>query len=845
VTTFPDFTANGVKTLLQLLDSLSDKVDKILTDLSNINEIVEDKESEARNYEREYRNKVKEKYGYINLFGANTLSREYKRYELSIAYVDMEAAISNLESRVILSSEILKSSDVVWVAGEAGSGKTTLLQWLAVNSATDAMCEIKEIAGNLPIFMELRSIDYSNLGIKQVVDLLMRNSSYNMPSGWAEKIFLSGDVLLLVDGLDEISLTNRSKVLNWLEELYKKYKIRIVITARPNIRDRLRLRTLEVKILPMNSSKVEKFIEYWHKAILLERFMENEEDVSCIAKKTWEKIQVNEAIYTLTTNPLLCAMICSLHYKNGCVLPSDKKELYEDCCKMLIDNRDNEKELFLDIRKPSYDEKKIILGQMAYWMLKNGNVVIKKKEAIECVERSISSMRLGLDVSLSANSVFEYLLERSGVLREPQVGKIDFIHKTFQEFLAAYEISRQADFIHLAKNVVDDSWYETIIIGIGFANKEYASQMIKIILDLGKSDLNEKKYLFIATACASNAIELELNLRKKIEERVKQLIPPALSESKRLAEANGFVVPFLKNSSTYHDEEKVACIRTLRYIGTPLALRASLSYLNTELHKFSLIEISKLFKCFTMKELKACDIEELVFNYIIKTFNGSLLELPEIFIKIIENIDSVKKKRLMRLKIKSLAIYDYENLVSSNILKIFTEVDNLIVYGSFIDLNIMNSIKKLKHSEFRSDNYRFSIYSLKKYSCLYGVETFKIDIPREEFVNGEDLGFLYEVKDMELKLVNKYIEFSLEEFEKFPKLQKLSIDAEYGAEFNYNCLSKNNSLKELHIKIPDDTMHSLIFDLCLPERINVYVNKISMEGFGVDQETIDLDEEYI
>lgn len=585
ITTFPDFTSNGVKVLLQTFDSLSEKMDKILFDISNINILVENKENEARNFEREYRNKVKEVYGYINLFGANSLSREFKRYELSIAYVELEASIdNNYDSKTIPISNIFKKNDAVWVVGEAGSGKTTFLQWLAVNSATDTICEIQEISGTFPIFMELRSIDYNNLGLKQVIDILMKNSSYNMPDGWIENILLSGEVLLLIDGLDEISNVNRSKVFNWIEHIYKKYKVRIVVTARPTVTDRFYyIKKLEVTILPMSSERIEKFIKYWHKAILEEKFMLPQEEVVSTTQKTWQKIQVNESIYALTTNPLLCAMICSLHYKNSLVLPNDKKELYEDCCKMLIDNRDNEKEIQFDIKELSYDQKKIILGQMAYWMLKNGHVVISKEAAIESVERSIRSMNLIGSENLTAEKIFGYLLERSGILREPQVEKIDFIHKTFQEFLAAFEISRQDDFLYLASNVGNENWHETIVIGMAFASEDKASKMIEKILQKGKEASLERKYLFIATTCASNAIQLDSKLRIKIENSVKQLIPPNKLECKQLAEAGGFVVPFLKYNDFYSEEEKVSCLRTLRYVGTPQALRIAITYINDNL----------------------------------------------------------------------------------------------------------------------------------------------------------------------------------------------------------------------------------------------------------------------
>jgi hypothetical protein len=46
-------------------------------------------------------------------------------------------------------------------------------------------------------------------------------------------------------------------------------------------------------------------------------------------------------------------------------------------------------------------------------------------------------------VTASAEEVYSLLLHRSGLIREPAEGRVDFVHRTFQEYLtAAKRLSR-------------------------------------------------------------------------------------------------------------------------------------------------------------------------------------------------------------------------------------------------------------------------------------------------------------------------------------------------------------------------------------------------------------------
>lgn len=109
---------------------------------------------------------------------------------------------------------------------------------------------------------------------------------------------------------------------------------------------------------------------------------------------------------------------------------------------MLLEKRDEERRIIQDDIQLSYEQKKIILAKLAYWMMKNNHVEIKIEDAEKVIKRSISGMGM-LREKNTEQTVFKYLLERCGILRETEKGKIDFLHRTFQEYLAAFDISRE------------------------------------------------------------------------------------------------------------------------------------------------------------------------------------------------------------------------------------------------------------------------------------------------------------------------------------------------------------------------------------------------------------------
>src|SRR5262249_5738414 len=82
----------------------------------------------------------------------------------------------------------------------------------------------------------------------------------------------------------------------------------------------------------------------------------------------------NRRIRELCSTPLLCALVCVLHWREEGYLPRQRVDLYDRCCDMLIEARD----LKRGVQPPSgplarmtKNDKEMILQRLAFDMMHN------------------------------------------------------------------------------------------------------------------------------------------------------------------------------------------------------------------------------------------------------------------------------------------------------------------------------------------------------------------------------------------------------------------------------------------------------------------------------------------
>lgn len=583
----PEYTLSNFTEILERIDQSAEKLDKILEELDNLSEVSEKQRRQFVDFERDYRAAVVRKFDRINLFGAR-ISRSTKRYKLSVAYVSLDVvtdqnySLEEIDDVKRTVEDALSNSTRCTIAGEAGSGKTTLLQWLAVKSASNsfnrAMLDWKD---TVPFLIELRKYDAGLPNPNEFVETVFPEISGEMPKRWVQEQMKMGRALLLVDGLDEVTPARRQKVHEWVENLIGAYpKMRTVVTSRPASLDLDLFREMEFddfRLVPMDFNEISQFIHYWHNAVLTEPGLEPKNKVNFIVEKLESDIRFSTPLSRLATNPLLCAMICALNYEGDMTLPSERIALYESCCSMLLEWRDIEKEVHHDQFPPlKYAQKRAFIDDLAYWMMKNGLTSVTRKEAKQRIAQRIPNMQFTSDVD--TNVITTMLIERSGIIRQPTVNSIDFVHRTFQEYMSACAAHAENDWGLLARNSIDPMWRETIILAAGLANKQTADMVVSEILKKADSDSitpHTRSYLeLLAISCLETVVEISSSVRANVEARLRKILPPRNTEQiHALVAAGDLAVKYLGAKPEFSDEENVACIKVLGRIRTVPAIK--------------------------------------------------------------------------------------------------------------------------------------------------------------------------------------------------------------------------------------------------------------------------------
>ena len=548
----------------------------------------------------------------------------------------------------------------------------------------------------------------------------------------------------------------------------------------------------------MTREKIDQFLEYWHGAVLVDKLGVEKDEASRYMKKLSLQIDNSESIRRMVTNPLLCAMICALHYKNGSIISTERNELYDDCCKMLFGNRDSEKDVqaFSHITL-SYEEKKTILSQLAYWMLKNNLVVAKTEQVITRIGHSIAGLRQ-TSQEYHPKELYQYFLERSGILRSPEEGCVDFIHKSFQEYLAAYEIHKQDDWGFIASKAWDINWYETLVLSMGFSSIHDSQFVIERILGNGSNELD----IVIAAACGANAPRLSPELRAKLNSKIKDILPPKSFEaSERLSSAGEFVVPYLRYNNSISTDEMYFSLNTLRMISSTQALVTAGTYLNNFADEIVIDILGSMLESYTRKEIQSVNFEKTVCDYLKAMSDSEAVIIPECFLRILWTTPSSLIGQLLSGFSQVKIIY-FQNRISRKIMSLFSGVKSLTLIGSFDSISCLKDISEEIVSLELSDNSgRFDFYEMNQY-VFSSLERFHLFTNRNVYINGYDCVAIKDVRDLGLYCYDPLSEIIFDGFGEFLRLKSLSLYHEDVPEFNYNDLVNNTSLDELIVKVP-------------------------------------------
>lgn len=554
---------------------------------------------EREKFERRLRDYLIKKAGELTIVGLTLSDGEEEAWPLDAAYLSLEliGAEGRQEVGPVLASEgfggsrevavrsvpspqraeaALAGQQRVLLRGAAGSGKTTLLQWLATITARGELPPgLDQLSGCMPLTLSLRTLiragslpgpgEFLTCGARPLAGL-------PAAEGWAAQRMAEGGMLLLIDGVDEVPEADRRRTLAWLKDLLAAYPdARYVVTTRPSaVREGwlAEYGFTELELLPMSRSDVTAFIDRWHataeQCVPPDERQGERERLRAFRDVLAAAVIAKPDLGRLATNPLMCALICALNRSRRGHLPRGRMELYRAALELLLVRRDREREIMTGPEVPELDhaQQLALLQKIAYWLIRNGRSEIEWHKAVEIVVRVLPAMPSMAAAGGDAERILRHLVLRSGLLRRPTNETLDFIHRTFQDYLGAKAAVDDWDFDVLVEHAHDDQWEDVLRMAVGHAPRRARGELFGKLLARGeREEAHRYRLRLLAAACLEHATEVDPGVRAQVERAAAELVPPRDVESaKALAEAGHVVLDLLPGPEGLTDEVASAVV---------------------------------------------------------------------------------------------------------------------------------------------------------------------------------------------------------------------------------------------------------------------------------------------
>ncbi|MFF5919054.1 NACHT domain-containing protein [Streptomyces flavochromogenes] len=559
-------------------------------------------------FERRYLTHLARKHGRLTIYGVD-LRDAPEKWPLDVAYLSLEAtggpedtwsaaprtrtpdeetdpaaraaraaaagatSVSRRFAPADRADQILAHHDKVLLRGAAGSGKTTLIQWLAVSATREDLADdMAYLHGRIPFVLPLRALTRHGERLPAPDRFLSAvDCPLSPPDGWADRVLATGRGLVLVDGIDEIPEAERDRARRWLRDLLDTYDgNRWLVTSRPTAVSDDWLASdgfAELTLAPMSTPEVATFVRRWHRAA--------GPAAAPYEQPLLDALRTTADVAQLATSPLMCGLICALHHGRRGFLPRGRKALYDAALAMLLSRRDRERDMGTPYGIELGESPQIqLIQRIAYWLTLNGRTTMDRAHAESVVREAVPAITeaSGYD----PGPVFTHLLHRSGLLREPTADTVDFIHRTFQDYLAAKALVDRWDIGVLVRHAADDQWEDVIRMAVGHARPRECAEIFEELLkaaDAAPDRRTELRVVVVAATALDHATEVAPEVRERILARTAEVIPPRSSaEARELASVGRVVLDLLPGPEGLDDEAALAVTITATHITDDAAL---------------------------------------------------------------------------------------------------------------------------------------------------------------------------------------------------------------------------------------------------------------------------------
>ncbi|MDZ7858988.1 SUMF1/EgtB/PvdO family nonheme iron enzyme [Sphaerotilus sp.] len=267
--------------------------------------------------------------------------------------------------------------------------------------------------------------------------------------------------LVLFDGLDEVpdADTRRVQIQQAVETFVTAFpRCRVVVTSRTYAYQEQQWRLngfADVKLGDFTRAQIHGFVQAWF-GHMVELARMSEAAAQDGAERLTRETDHNPSIGELAMRPLLLTLMAQIQTERGGSLPENREALYDRAVDMLLNQWEN---LKVHVRD---DGTRVVLPSLAEW-LKSSRKDIRaqlnrlafeahrdqpKLEGTADIPQgqlTLALLNASNDPNVMVRQLEDYLRDRAGLLSSQGVGRYQFPHRSFQEYLAACHLT-DADF---------------------------------------------------------------------------------------------------------------------------------------------------------------------------------------------------------------------------------------------------------------------------------------------------------------------------------------------------------------------------------------------------------------
>ena len=333
-----------------------------------------------------------------------------------------------------------KGARMVLVEGNPGIGKTTF----CLKIASDWAKKLVPVEFDFPMFellflLKCCDIHEDTKDIVQAIDEQLLNDDINNKEEFLDYIRDGKNqdkILLILDGLDELPEASE-KVVDRLFRRKVFSRCFILATSREekgiDVRRRYDFDTL-LQIKGFTSKNATDYVRKHFKSVDPKNLSKGE--------RLLEAVQTNTHLSVLRSNPLNLLLLCVVFEDFEAELPSNRTKLYQIIFRCLLRrycsrnglnvHRNADKAL-----ENQFKESLLVLGELAWSCLREDRHSFSEEE-LDKLEHSRTHVRRFPAIKLG----LVFMEASSRPSQEPR-HQCHFLHKTFQEFLAAFYLANQ------------------------------------------------------------------------------------------------------------------------------------------------------------------------------------------------------------------------------------------------------------------------------------------------------------------------------------------------------------------------------------------------------------------